>query len=309
MAMIARALLKEFPQEAGIFAIGELQLGSEIIRNHNGLLGRYPGADGMKTGFTCPAGFNVVASANQGGRHLIVVVLGAASARLRNQEAADLFDRGFAMGGGGLFGSGGGGLGPLDSLPAGSGTVSPHSNVCQHRSAAAIAAEEEEGSVGTELVRAGGRGGGATFVAAAGGAPAHTQLSGEQPQFEPVAVFVGPIPGWNGPVLGPRDGAAVAGLPDNAKAYAGDKSDATGTAAQPGEPDASQVLQGAVKTPPPDHPKRRGKPAVATASAAEQEAKHRQGAASIESKAKMAKGAKASLKAVAHPVKPPAKAE
>ena len=75
MAMIARALLRDFPERAGLFDIGELQLGSQIIRNHNGLLGRYPGADGMKTGFTCPAGFNVVATANHYGRRLITVVL------------------------------------------------------------------------------------------------------------------------------------------------------------------------------------------------------------------------------------------
>ena len=48
-----RALLRDFPERAGLFDIGELQLGSQIIRDHNGLLGRYPGADGMKTGFTC----------------------------------------------------------------------------------------------------------------------------------------------------------------------------------------------------------------------------------------------------------------
>ena len=100
MAIVARALLREFPDHADLFSIGALQLGRQYIPNHNGLLGRYPGADGMKTGFTCPAGFNVVASANHSGRRLIVVVLGAPTARLRNQEAADLFDRGFAGGGG-----------------------------------------------------------------------------------------------------------------------------------------------------------------------------------------------------------------
>ena len=100
MAIIARALLHEFPDHADLFGIGALQLGKQYIPNHNGLLGRYPGADGMKTGFTCPAGFNVVASANHSGRRLIVVVLGAPTARSRNQEAANLFDRGFAMGGG-----------------------------------------------------------------------------------------------------------------------------------------------------------------------------------------------------------------
>src|ERR1700761_4725071 len=83
MAMIGRALLKEFPEEAGIFGIGALQLGEQIIPTHNGLIGRYPGADGMKTGFTCVAGFNVVASATQNGKRLIVVVLGSPTPKER----------------------------------------------------------------------------------------------------------------------------------------------------------------------------------------------------------------------------------
>ena len=140
MAMIARALLREFPNQADLFDIGAIQLGRQYIPNHNGLLGRYPGADGMKTGFTCPAGFNVVASANHSGRRLIVVVLGAPTARSRNQEAADLFDRGFAMGGAG---------GSLESLPTGSGPApNMRADVCLHRSRALIAAAEEEGAGG-----------------------------------------------------------------------------------------------------------------------------------------------------------------
>src|SRR6516165_4737441 len=102
MAIVARALLREFPDHADLFSIGALLLGKQYIPNHNGLLGKYPGADGMKTGFTCPAGFNVVASANHSGRRLIVVVLGAPTAKSRNQEAANLFDRGFAVNGGGI---------------------------------------------------------------------------------------------------------------------------------------------------------------------------------------------------------------
>ena len=65
------------------------------MRNTNGLIGRYPGADGMKTGFICSAGFNVVASATRNGRHLITVVMGAPSANERTMKAAELFDRGF----------------------------------------------------------------------------------------------------------------------------------------------------------------------------------------------------------------------
>jgi D-alanyl-D-alanine carboxypeptidase len=242
MAIIARALLKEFPQEAGLFSIGELQLDSQIIRNHNGLLGRYPGVDGMKTGFTCAAGFNVVATANHYGRHLVTVVFGAPSAKLRNEEAANLFDRGFAQGGG---------SGTLDSLPsAGSGAPNMRTNVCLHRSAAAIASEEDDAGGGEqEVVRSNGRGGGGVVLVAAAGMPTHTELSDERPQFDPVPVFVGPVQGWKGPALGPRKTTAVASLPADAKAYAGDKPDAIETATAPDGPNAPRALAGSVRTP------------------------------------------------------------
>jgi D-alanyl-D-alanine carboxypeptidase len=215
MAMIARALLREFPDHADLFNIGALQLGNQYIPNHNGLLGRYPGADGMKTGFTCPAGFNVVASANHSGRRLIVVVLGAPTAKSRNQEAADLFDRGFAMGGG---------SGSLESL-ASSGSAAPQrSDACLHHSAAAIAAAEDEGvAEPIQAAAPAGRGIGfppnpfaalLTPVAAT-----HTQLSDEKIRFDPVPVFLGPAPGWKGPALGARP-TGVATASDNPQGVA-----------------------------------------------------------------------------------------
>ncbi|WP_157961293.1 D-alanyl-D-alanine carboxypeptidase family protein [Microvirga flavescens] len=95
MAILGRALLTHFPEYQGLFEIGAIQYGRRIMRNTNGLIGRYPGADGMKTGFICSAGFNVVASATRNGRHLITVVLGAPSANERTMKAAELFDLGF----------------------------------------------------------------------------------------------------------------------------------------------------------------------------------------------------------------------
>jgi D-alanyl-D-alanine carboxypeptidase len=95
MAILARALINEFPDYQELFRIGAIQYGRRIMRNTNGLIGRYPGADGMKTGFICSAGFNVVASATRNGRHLITVVMGAPSANERTMKAAELFDRGF----------------------------------------------------------------------------------------------------------------------------------------------------------------------------------------------------------------------
>ncbi len=96
MAIIARALYSQFPEQAQLFNLGSLSLGRRIIGNHNNLLGRYPGVDGMKTGFTCAAGFNIVASAFRDGRRLVVVVFGAPTVPTRSAKVAALLDRGFA---------------------------------------------------------------------------------------------------------------------------------------------------------------------------------------------------------------------
>jgi D-alanyl-D-alanine carboxypeptidase len=235
MATVARALLREFPDHADLFSIGALQLGRQYIPNHNGLLGRYPGADGMKTGFTCPAGFNVVASANHSGRRLIVVVLGAPSAKTRNQEAADLFDRGFASGGGG---------GSLESLPSGSG-VAPNmrADVCLHRNAAALAAAEEDDIQAQAAAGSAGRAGTLPTPLAALFAPvvAHTELTNERIRFDPVPVYIGPAPGWKGPALGARPTTTeTAAAPGSPKTVSADNSS---TAATTPEGDASPPIQ------------------------------------------------------------------
>ena len=247
MAIIARALLTEFPDHADIYGIGELKLGARLMRNHNGLIGRYPGADGMKTGFTCPAGFNVVATANHNGRRLIVVVLGAPTAKLRTQEAADLFDRGFAMGGNGVT---------LENLPRSGNAVPPNmrAEVCLRRSPAAVASAEEESFA--EPAHAGvaggsaGRGGGLIGALLASGQPTHTVIADQLPQFDPVPVFIGPVAGWKGPVLAARTaGPETEAAPSEAKAYAGDKSNGVGEAASSGESNARAALKRAVRTP------------------------------------------------------------
>jgi len=240
MAIIARALLHDFPDHADLFNIGALDLNGQIIRNHNGLLGRYPGADGMKTGFTCPAGWNLVATANHYGRRLITVVLGGPSPNLRNQEAADLFERGFAMGGG---------SGSLESLPS-TGGGPTRSDVCFHRHAAVMAEVEEESAAATQTSAAKGRGV-VVAAASASAAPYHVELSNQRPQFVPVRVFIGPLPGWTGPVLAARPTPGNASLPADAKAYSPEKSGAAGEAASASdEQSAPAVLKAAVRTPP-----------------------------------------------------------
>lgn len=79
MAVLAVQLIRMHPDQAGLFSLDAIKIGDRVLRNHNGLIGRYPGADGMKTGYTCSAGFNVVATATRGDRRLVTVVLGSES--------------------------------------------------------------------------------------------------------------------------------------------------------------------------------------------------------------------------------------
>jgi D-alanyl-D-alanine carboxypeptidase len=91
MAILALALFKDFPEHEMYFRIPSLQLGKHTLRNYNRLIDRYPGADGMKTGFICASGFNLVASAHRGNKRLIAVVLGSHNAIARSEQAAMLF--------------------------------------------------------------------------------------------------------------------------------------------------------------------------------------------------------------------------
>jgi D-alanyl-D-alanine carboxypeptidase len=96
LAILARALIKEFPEYDGYWHIGAIRFGKRVMQNTNKLLDAYPGADGMKTGFICASGFNVVATATRGDKRLIAVVLGAPSSAARAGRAAQMFERGFA---------------------------------------------------------------------------------------------------------------------------------------------------------------------------------------------------------------------
>ena len=90
LAILARALIREFPEYDYYWHLPGIRMGKMVQRNYNTRLGRYPGADGMKTGFICAAGFNLVASATRNGKRLIAVVLGAPSSAVRALKAAQL---------------------------------------------------------------------------------------------------------------------------------------------------------------------------------------------------------------------------
>jgi D-alanyl-D-alanine carboxypeptidase len=97
LAILARALIREFPDYDYYWHIASIRLGNRIYRNTNRLIDAYAGTDGMKTGFTCASGYNLVATASRGHRRLIAVVLGAKSSTSRAIKAAQLFERGFGM--------------------------------------------------------------------------------------------------------------------------------------------------------------------------------------------------------------------
>jgi D-alanyl-D-alanine carboxypeptidase len=95
MAILARAIVRDLPEYDYFWHLPGIRMGKMVQRNYNTLIGRYPGADGMKTGFICASGFNLVASATRDGKRLIAVVLGAPSSAARALKAAQLLERGF----------------------------------------------------------------------------------------------------------------------------------------------------------------------------------------------------------------------
>jgi D-alanyl-D-alanine carboxypeptidase len=95
LAILARAIIRELPEYDYYWHLPGIRMGKMVRWNYNTLIGRYPGADGMKTGFICASGFNLVASATRNGRRLIAVVLGAPSSAARALKAAQLLERGF----------------------------------------------------------------------------------------------------------------------------------------------------------------------------------------------------------------------
>lgn len=96
MAILTRAILRDFPEWATLFAVPEARVGTRTVHTHNDLLLGFEGADGMKTGFTCGAGYNIVASATRAGRKIIAVVLGERNNAARKTKAESLLQQAFS---------------------------------------------------------------------------------------------------------------------------------------------------------------------------------------------------------------------
>jgi len=241
LAILGRSLYLQFPDYAYLFNIGAMQIGGRVHPTHNGLLGRYPGADGMKTGFTCPAGFNLVASATHGGQRLIAVVLGAPSAAARTAKAAALLDRAFQTGSP---------IGALASLPSSGPTAAPdmRDKVCRNRGAATaeFMAEVEDMSIPVGSAQTG-----IPLLDAMGGATQRISVKEiarlPRPQFTPVQVYAGRAPGYNGPVARARAPGAPIGQQPDLAAYSNDNQTPAGGEASPisrAAPDATAMRRG-----------------------------------------------------------------
>jgi D-alanyl-D-alanine carboxypeptidase len=96
MNTLGRHLFYDFPQYYHIFSRRTADAGIATVTNTNSrFLDAYDGADGIKTGYTAPAGFNLTASAHRGNKHIIATVFGGTSSANRNAKMAELMDLGF----------------------------------------------------------------------------------------------------------------------------------------------------------------------------------------------------------------------
>lgn len=97
IAILSRAVMRDYPQYYSYFSIKHFDWHGQSITNHNGLLGKMPGLDGLKTGFINASGFNLAASAVRDNHRLIAVVLGGNSTAARDAHVEDLLDTGFVV--------------------------------------------------------------------------------------------------------------------------------------------------------------------------------------------------------------------
>ena len=95
LAILAHAVIRDFPQFYGIFKEKNFTFNGIKQGNRNPLLYTYPGADGLKTGHTQASGYGPTASASRGGRRLIVVANGMSNVNERAREVERLLDHGF----------------------------------------------------------------------------------------------------------------------------------------------------------------------------------------------------------------------
>jgi D-alanyl-D-alanine carboxypeptidase len=206
LAILARALIREFPEYSFYWHIPAIKFGRRVVRNYNPLLGRYPGTDGMKTGFICASGFNLVATATRDNKQLIAVVLGAPSSSARAIKAAELLESGFNQK-------------PLSWLTPSLGTVNELATIdatppnlkeemCgPHRKRPAT--EEDDPDASNDNGSSGEGNPQLSFLMTALRAPISKNLLGDPGAVTPIAVYTGPT-------RSPAQVAVLAAVPEAA---------------------------------------------------------------------------------------------
>ncbi len=97
LARLSMAVVRDFPERTHYWSQQQMQIGKINITSHNGLFKTFEGTDGMKTGFICDSGYNIVASANREGARLLAVVLGQPTVGDRNLRAHELLAHGYSV--------------------------------------------------------------------------------------------------------------------------------------------------------------------------------------------------------------------
>jgi D-alanyl-D-alanine carboxypeptidase len=99
MATLGLAMLRHFPRRYAYFGLRSFQYGKRTFRNHNRLLGKYPGVDGIKTGYIRASGYNLATSARRGRKRVVAVVMGGRTPKERNDYMVELLNQAFGVAG------------------------------------------------------------------------------------------------------------------------------------------------------------------------------------------------------------------
>jgi D-alanyl-D-alanine carboxypeptidase len=193
LAILARAVIRELPEYEYFMHIPAIRFGRRVTNNFNKLIGRYPGADGFKTGFICASGYNLVASATRNNRRLIAVVLGSSSGQARAVRAAQLLERGFGSGGLSWLQPSKGtveSLAPIDATPP-----NLRDEMCNGKRKRPATDEDDASTTMASSSANGGETGGMAFFTAGLQAPMPKPsevLLQDVPVGEPMVVYTGP---------------------------------------------------------------------------------------------------------------------
>jgi D-alanyl-D-alanine carboxypeptidase len=194
LAILARAVIRDLPEYEYFYHIPAIRFGRRVTNNFNHLIGRYPGADGFKTGFICASGYNLVGSATRNGKRLIAVVLGSTSGHARAVRAAQLLERGFASNGLAWLRPS---LGTVDNLvPIDASPPNLRDEMCGGKRKRPASDEDEDTTVASNGASgAGGENTAVTFFTAGLQPPMAKPselLAGGPAAVEPMVVYAGP---------------------------------------------------------------------------------------------------------------------